>query len=263
MYRQPVRLLAALTFGLLLLAPWTGCSKEAKRPGATSPGSGAEVEEPHGYVISSTLEPRGGEKRTVRTYLLGRHAVGFDANSKLDAVYDLQAGSWVDAGGKRTTLADAESQFDARRVQTEANLKAAPDTPYVRALKQALRPTFNVERAGDRLVMKSPAMTLEVVPAVTPLPRTTAEQVFLLDRMIAYRNGREEVKGQPPYMMLALNEECRKLSMYPSVIDMTIRAGGEPSVAQATITFSPLTAEQHTHMAGLVQRVEALADSRD
>jgi hypothetical protein len=102
-----------------------------------------------------------------------------------------------------------------------------------------------------------------VVPAVTPLPKATADQVFLLDRMIAYRNGREELKGQPPYMMLALHEECRKRGIYPSLIDMTIRAGGEPASAQATISFGPLTAEQHAHMTGLVQRVQALADARD
>jgi hypothetical protein len=199
----------------------------------------------------------------VRTYLLGRHAVSYDANSKLDAVYDLDAKSWVDASGKRTTLAEAEVQFDTRRQQTEANLKNAPDKPYVRALKQALRPTFSVETAGERLVMKSPTMTLEVHAAPTSLPKATAERVYLLDRMTAYRNAREELKGQPPYMMLALNDECRKRSIYPSVIDMTIRAGGEPAVAQATIAFSPLTAEQHGHMTGLVQRVEGLADTRE
>src|SRR3712207_5847715 len=104
-------------------------------------------------------------------------------------------------------------------------------------------------------------MTLEVLPAVTPLAKVTADRVYLLDRMTAYRNGREELKGQPPYMMLTLGDECRKRGLYPSVIYRTIRAGGEPSVAQITVTFSPLTAEQHATMVGLVQRVEALANA--
>lgn len=255
---RPVWLQAAFTSGLLLLVCAIGC-KDEKGPVATPVAPVVEDDEPQGHVIVSTLEPRGGEKRITRTYLLGRHAVSYDPYGKLDAVYDLDAKSWVDAGGKRTTLSDAEVQFDARRQQTEASLKAAPDTPYVRALKQALRPNFNVEAAGERLVMKSPAMTLEVIAAPSPLPKPTAERLYVLDRMTAYRNGREELKGQPPYMMLALSDECRKRSVYPSVIDMTIRAGGEPSVAQGTITFSPLTDEQHAHMTGLVQRVEALA----
>jgi hypothetical protein len=261
MSRRPIWVGAAFALGAVLLAPATGCNDD-KGPTATPAGPAGEAEPP-GYLIVSTLEPRGSEKRTVRTYLLGRHAVSYDPAGKLDAVYDLDGKSWVDASGKRTTLADAEAQFDARRQQTEANLKNAPDKPYVRALKQALRPSFGVEMAGERLVMKSPTMTLEVLPAVTPPPKATAERVYLLDRMMAYRNGREELKGQPPYMMLALNDECRRRSMYPSVIDMTIRAGGEPAIAQATITFAPLTADQHAHMTGLVQRVEALAEARD
>jgi hypothetical protein len=252
-----------VSLAVVLIAAATGCKDSPRTPVATPVAPVVDTAQPQGYVIVSTLEPRGGEKRTLRTYLLGRHAVAYDLNSKLDAVYDLQTESWIDATGKRTTLADAEAQFDNKRQQTEGNLKSAPDTPYVRALKQALRPSFNVEKAGERLVMKSPSMTLEVVPAVTPLPKPTADQVYLLDRMTAYRNGREEVKGQPPYMMLTLHEECRKRAIYPSVIDMTIRAGGEPASAQATVTFAPLTAEQHAHMTGLVQRVQALADARD
>ena len=262
MFRRPLWLRAALTLGLLLPAFAAGCKKE-KPPVATPVAPAVANPEPQGHVIVSTLEPRGGEKRTTRTYLLGRHAVSYDPFGKLDAVYDLDAKSWVDAAGKRTTLSDAEVQFDAKRQQTELNLKAAPDTPYVRALKQALRPNFSVEQAGERLVLKSTAMTLEVIAAPSPLPKATAERVYLLDRMMAYRNGREELKVQPPYMMLALNDECTKRSIYPSVIDMTIRAGGEPSVAQSTITFAPLTAEQHAHMTGLVQRVEALAAAGD
>ena len=51
--------------------------------------------------------------------------MAYDLNSKLDAVYDLQSESWIDASGKRTTLADAEAQFNSKRQQTEANLKGA------------------------------------------------------------------------------------------------------------------------------------------
>jgi hypothetical protein len=263
MFGGRVSVRATLSLAVLLVAAAGGCKDAPRTPVATPVAPVVETAEPNGYVIVYTLEPRGGEKRTTRTYLLGRYAVAYDLNSKLDAVYDVQAESWIDAGGKRTTLDDAQAQFDNKRQQTEANLKSAPDTPYVRALKQALRPSFTVEKAGERVVLKSPSVTLEVVPAVTPLPKATADQVYALDRMMAYRNGREEVKGQPPYMLLALHEECKKRGIYPALIDMTIRAGGEPSGAQATISFGPLTADQHAHMTGLVQRVQALADARD
>src|SRR5215218_530821 len=94
-----------VSVAVLLVAAAGGCKDAPRTPVATPVAPVAEAAEPNGYVIVSTLEPRGGEKRTTRTYLLGRHAVAYDLNSKLDAIYDLQLESWIDASGKRTTLA--------------------------------------------------------------------------------------------------------------------------------------------------------------
>src|SRR6188474_436724 len=117
----------AASLAVLLVSAAGGCKDAPRTPVATPVAPVAETAEPNGYVIMYTLEPRGGEKRTTRTYLLGRHAVAYDLNSKLDAVYDTQAESWIDSAGKRITLADAEAQFDNKRQQTEGNLKSAPD----------------------------------------------------------------------------------------------------------------------------------------
>ena len=81
--------------------------------------------------------------------------------------------------------------------------------------------------------------------------------------MIAYRNGREELKGQPPYMMLALLEECRQRGIYPAADRHDHPRRRRARQHQATISFAPLTADQHAHMTGLVQRVQALADAQD
>jgi hypothetical protein len=217
------------------------------------PGQGAQ----QGHLIVYTLQQQGGEKKTSRTYLLGRHAVAYDAAGKLDAVYDLPGKSWVDAEGRRTTLAAAEEETERKRSKAEASLKAAPDTPRFRAARHVLRPQFKIEEGGGKFTLRSSTMAVVVTPAPAAPGTELSEQMSLLDRMTAHRAVQSNPGSATPFVTLAIAQECQRRAIYPAVIETTVRAGGPATVTQATLKIEPLTGEQYAVMQKLADQIAA------
>jgi hypothetical protein len=239
----------------LLLA--LGWSARAGGADQAPPQDGAAEQ---GYVIVGTLQVNDEKEMAFRTYLLKDYAIAYNAAGKLQTIYEFKTLSWIDAGGQRTRLVDAQAHAERKRKEFDEVLKRAPDRSIVRKLKAIFHPTFTPQEDEEgRLTFLNPAVKAVVAP-VAPAPSAAVrERLYLLDRMGSLHAHMIDPASPPPFVSLAVLAECRKRGIAPGDTDVTLLMGEKALRVHSTTALEPLTAGQYSLLSGLVERMQKQA----
>lgn len=207
-----------------------------------------------GFKIVTSAEVNGETLQGV-TYFLDDYAVELDSETgKASVVFDLENMFWRELSSDQViTLQDSEQWANASAEQTIESLKASQNDDERRFVKSLLEPDFEVTRLSDsQITMESEFMVYEITSS-QDLPLEVLAQLFLYDRLNAYRKSMVERKF-PPFVQLEVTEELYKLSAYPNEIIFTFKTQNGDMIIRTISSVEKMSNEEQDQIQSIISK---------